>query len=295
MPRSPRPALLAAALALTASVGTGAVAIAAAGHGGSPAAVPVPKAAAATTGALTAPVSGTTPATRAGAAAAPRGRGVTPSTRRVTSSPTAGGSGGACPAVQLLWARASNEKPGQDYLGGTGATFARAIRARLGTRTFAATGVRYAAAGDQSSAAPGGTAMTTQFEALAARCPATRFVLGGGSQGATVTDIALGARTSYGSARSIPASLAPRVSAVVVFGNPVRKRNGSLRVLTPSYADRTMDLCAQGDPICDPRGTDPTGHYSYLWNGAIDTGAAFAAGCVTSRCTGASDAVPLRG
>ncbi len=57
-------------------------------------------------------------------------------------------------------------------------------------------------------------------------CPSTRFVLGGYSQGAAVVDMLMGIPPlgtkvgDVGSAPPLPFSLADRVAAVAVFGNP---------------------------------------------------------------------------
>jgi cutinase len=64
--------------------------------------------------------------------------------------------------------------------------------------------VAYAAAASQAGAGPGATDMTNQLTEVAADCPGTRFVVGGYSQGATVTSIALGIRTGVSRGTPIP-------------------------------------------------------------------------------------------
>ena len=64
---------------------------------------------------------------------------------------------------------------------------------------------------------------------MASQCPSTQFVLGGYSQGAAVVDMLVGIPPlgdkvgDVGSAPPLPSSLASRVAAVAVFGNPATK------------------------------------------------------------------------
>jgi cutinase len=86
----------------------------------------------------------------------------------------------------------------------------------------------------------------------------------------------------------MPADIADHVAAVAVFGNPLDRFVGTpLTAVSPQYADRTIDLCAAGDPICSPGGgmSTPTreemfsdAHLSYVKSGLAGQGAAFAAG-----------------
>jgi len=71
--------------------------------------------------------------------------------------------------------------------------------------------------------------MTRHIVDVAGRCPQTTFVIGGYSQGASVTDIAIDARGAQrlGRGETIPAELAPRIAAVVVFGDPLSGFSGS--------------------------------------------------------------------
>jgi cutinase len=117
--------------------------------------------------------------------------------------------------------------------------------------------------------------MTRHVVAAAKECSGTRFVLGGYSQGASVTDIALGIRTTLGRGEAVPAELAPRISAVVVFGNPLRLSRQSVDTASATYGDRALDLCATGDPVCGA-GTNFAAHLSYATDGSVGRAAAFA-------------------
>jgi cutinase len=100
---------------------------------------------------------------------------------------------------------------------------------------------------------------------MAARCPATRTALGGFSQGASAAlagvapvDQRIG---SIGSARALPPELAGNVAAVAVFGNP-GARFGTPLSTTGQFADRAIDLCSPGDPICSD-GRNRSAHSNY--------------------------------
>lgn len=80
-------------------------------------------------------------------------------------------------------------------------------------------------------------------------CPNQQFALSGYSQGAMVIATSLA---------DMPADVADRVAAVVLFGNPFRAQG------TGAFEGRTLDICASGDTVCngDSNGNG-TGHLSY--------------------------------
>ena len=102
----------------------------------------------------------------------------------------------------------------------------------------------------------------------------------GYSQGANVVDNSMGI-SSDGAlvggpiVATIPASVQPKVAAVLLFGNPIRAIGKSV---TGTYAARTDDFCANGDPVCQAGGTNPAAHLSY--GNDASAAAAFAAGKV---------------
>jgi cutinase len=109
----------------------------------------------------------------------------------------------------------------------------------------------------------GANDMGAHVRAMAASCPNTREVLGGYSLGAEVADLATWGR--------IPAGVDQHVAAVALFGNGTRQ-------IAPAFAGKTIDQCAQGDPICR-NGTNWPSHLqpSYLGSGLVDQAASFAA------------------
>ncbi|MGW5719831.1 cutinase family protein [Amycolatopsis sp. NPDC003865] len=155
----------------------------------------------------------------------------------------------------------------------------QAVQDRLRPRSVSGYRVDYPAdLGEPASVQKGNTDLVNHVEAQAAACPRQRFVLVGYSQGANVVDNSLGV-SSDGAVvggpivATIPAELAPRVAAVLLFGNPIRAIG---RQVTGTYQSRTKDYCADGDPICRPGGANFLAHLSY--GGDASDAAAFAAG-----------------
>lgn len=208
-----------------------------------------------------------------------------------TTVTTAGGATAAtaCPDVELVFARGTGETPG---LGVVGRPLERALAAALPGRTVVATAVDYAASSSQASAGPGSGDMVAKVRSRAAACPGTQFVLGGYSQGATVTDLALGIRTGVTSGTALPADLAPRVAAVVVYGNPLGLSRRTIAQAAPGFAGRAVEFCASGDPVCEPGGGRFTAHLAYATNGDVGKGAQFAASLVGAPSPTAAPTTP---
>ncbi|MEU0797487.1 cutinase family protein [Amycolatopsis sp. NPDC005961] len=157
----------------------------------------------------------------------------------------------------------------------------QAVQNQLRPRSLSGYRVDYPAdLGEPASVQKGNTDLVNHVRAQAAACPQQRFVLVGYSQGANVVDNSLGV-SSDGAlvggpiVATIPAELAPRIAAVLLFGNPIRAIG---RQVTGPYQSRTKDYCADGDPVCQPGGTNFLAHLSYGGNAA--DAAAFAAGKV---------------
>ena len=119
---------------------------------------------------------------------------------------------------------------------------------------------------------------------MGARCPGTRLVLGGFSQGAAVVSMLAGVAPvgdrigSIGSAPPLPPESAAMVSAVAVFGNP-GARFGTPLSTNGQFAGRTIDLCSPGDPICSD-GRSRSAHSNYELPPYPDRAATFVAGLV---------------
>lgn len=200
-----------------------------------------------------------------------------------------------CPDVEVVFARGTGEPPG---VGGIGQGFVDALHSQVGERSYQVYPVDYEASSDFSggvefarTVVEGIRDASTHIENTAANCPNTRMVLGGYSQGAALAGYTTSATipkevpTEYRSyiPQPMPASVADHVAAVVLFGTPspeFLQPNGAPAVtIGPSYAAKTLQLCADGDTICDgsPAGGPPFAHAAYATNGMTGQGAEYAA------------------
>lgn len=201
-----------------------------------------------------------------------------------------------CPDVEVVFARGTAEPPG---VGGVGQAFVDQIRAQAAPRSVNVYPVNYAAStnfGDRIEFArtvvEGIRDAGSHIEQTAANCPDTRIVLGGFSQGAALAGYVTSAEipdevpAEYREfiPNPMPAEIADHVAAVVLFAMPsatfIRDIGAPPIVIGPSYADKTLKLCAPGDTICDgsPAGGPNMIHASYPSNGMAAEGAAYAVG-----------------
>lgn len=115
------------------------------------------------------------------------------------------------------------------------------------------------------------------------------MVIGGYSQGAVVTGFVTADSVPPGvPALAVPEPMPPEVAthvaAVVLFGKPsaqfLQSYGAPAVEIGPLYLPKTIDLCAQGDTICDgtPGGGPTVAHALYPVNGMVAEAAAFAAG-----------------
>jgi len=128
----------------------------------------------------------------------------------------------------------------------------RQLLSDLGASSLTLQGVNYpaSAAGNANCGADGGPNMKALADTILARCPNTKLVLSGYSQGACVVHNTV-------EQQGLSAS---SVAATVVFGDPFNGRSvGSVP------ANRQLSLCASGDTICrtPSGGASGTGHLSY--------------------------------
>jgi cutinase len=200
-----------------------------------------------------------------------------------------------CPDVDLVFARGTGEPPG---VGGVGQAFVDTLRSQIGARSMDVYPVNYVASGDfgdrigfARTVVDGIRDAGTHVEATAANCPNTRIVIAGYSQGAVVA----GYVTAAVIPDSIPAEfrsfipnpmppdVANHVAAVVLFGKPsaqwLSEAGAPPVVIGPLYVPKTLDLCADGDTICNgaPLGGPTIAHAMYPMNGMVNQGAEFAA------------------
>lgn len=195
----------------------------------------------------------------------------------VATAPTA--SAAACTDIDVAVARGTGEPGTLGII--VGDPVFQAVQNRLRPRSVSSYRVDYPAdLGEPASVQRGNTDLVGHVRSQAAACPGQRFVLAGYSQGANVVDNSIGI-SSDGAVvggpivATIPAELAPRIAAIVLFGNPIRAIG---RSVTGTYRSRTKDYCADGDPICQAGGLNILAHLSY-GNQANDA-ASFVAGKV---------------
>nr|WP_296780084.1 cutinase family protein [Rhodococcus sp. (in: high G+C Gram-positive bacteria)] len=188
------------------------------------------------------------------------------------AAPAAAQPSSSCPDVQVIFTRGSGELPG---FGIVGAPFVKQLTAALPGKNVEAYAVQYGADWNQKTAPEGATDIARTIADVAARCSDTEFVLGGYSQGASATAIALGVPTRFGSGEVIPEALAPRIAAVVTFGDPLGSRNQSIEAGSALYGDRAKAFCTVGDPVCGG-GLNIFAHIAYTTNSTIPDAVTFA-------------------
>jgi cutinase len=180
----------------------------------------------------------------------------------------------ACPDVEVVFARGTDEPPG---IGKVGTAFVSALRSQLPGSSVQSYGVKYPASDNFLAAANGANDASGHIQSMAGQCPATKLVLGGYSQGAAVIDIVTAAPIgALGYKQPLPDAMADHVAAVAVFGNPSSRLGQPLTTLSPQYGGKTIDLCDDGDPICT-NGQNWSAHLAYVQTGMTSQAAKFAA------------------
>lgn len=186
-----------------------------------------------------------------------------------------------CPDVEVVFARGTTEQPG---VGPTGQAFVDSLRAKIPTKSMGIYPVDYPASNDFPTALDGVRDASAHVETVAARCPDTKLVLGGFSQGAAVMGFVTANVIPDGAPEGVPnpmpSDVANHVAAVALFGKPnyrfMHAINEPEIVVGPLYADKTIELCVPDDPICST-GMDFNAHMQYAESGMVDQAAVFAA------------------
>ena len=200
----------------------------------------------------------------------------------ITSGPAPTAGADACPDAQLIFARGTAEPPG---LGAVGGALFAALQPALGSRSVEAYAVNYPASYNFLTTADGAKDARDHIASMADRCPATRLVLGGFSQGAAAVSMLAGVPPlgdrigNFGSAPPLDPGLAGKVAAVAVFGNP-GIRFGTPLSSTGLFAGRAIDLCSPGDPVCTVGGRERAAHSDYESPPYPGQAAGFVAGLV---------------
>ncbi len=175
-----------------------------------------------------------------------------------------------CPAVEVVFARGTGQSSG---VGQVGQAFIDSLGSQVSGRSMAVYAVNYPATTAFATSAQTGAADTVaHVQDMIGRCPSTRLVLGGFSQGAGVMDLAT---------KALPPQAADHVAAIAVVGNPTSPLAASLSgavfpPIGPPYSAKTIDECADGDPACSGGG-NVLAHGSYVQSGMTAQAANFVA------------------
>jgi cutinase len=164
-----------------------------------------------------------------------------------------------CPGAEVIFARGTNEPPG---LGRVGDAFVDSLRQQTGGMTIDTYGVDYPASKLQLHGGDGANDTIKRIKDTVAKCPNTKIVLGGYSQGASVMDIVAGVPIggiNWGS--SLPPEYVNNIAAVATFGDIADRAGGSLPTQSAMLGSRAIDLCNPSDPICHAgQGNEWSGH-----------------------------------
>jgi cutinase len=194
-------------------------------------------------------------------------------------TPTAGPiprASAACPDAEVDFARGRLEPPG---VGEVGQAFISSLRSKVPHMTVGSYGINYPA---DVTITDGSNDMSAHTQRMAAICPNTKLVLGGYSLGAAAADVVVAlSRPGFGYTDPLPASMDRHIAAVALFGNGTQRVLGPVPNFSPAFADKTIDLCATGDPICTPgiRSLRWSSHLqpSYISSGLVNQAADFVA------------------
>jgi cutinase-like protein len=215
--------------------------------------------------------------------------GVLAATASIALSPSASADppsapAGPCPDAEVVFARGTTEAPG---VGGIGQAFVDSLQSHLGQKSLWTYPVDYPASTDWPTAAQGVIDAADRVREMAAKCPNTKIVLGGYSQGAAVIGYVTAAAIPTGYAvppginGPMPPDVANHVAAVALFGEPSSRFLDNINAppitIGPLYAAKTIQQCIPDDPVCSIDGSNPAAHGQYATDGMVDQAADFAA------------------
>ncbi|CZS76986.1 unnamed protein product [Fusarium graminearum] len=179
-----------------------------------------------------------------------------------SSSGGAGGStmndlSGECKDVTVIFARGTTEAGNVGTAAGP--PFFKALGEKIGQDKLAVQGVDYSASiagimqmGDKA----GSEKMASLVTEAVKKCPKTKIVMSGYSQGAMLV---------HNAARALPAETTAKVAAVLNFGDPFQRQ-----AIQGVPADRVKIICHAGDGVCAGTAAITPDHLTY----SKDAGAA---------------------
>ncbi|KAF4977564.1 hypothetical protein FZEAL_5935 [Fusarium zealandicum] len=147
------------------------------------------------------------------------------------------GLSGECKDVTVIFARGTSEMGNVGSVAGP--PFFQALAEQVGKDKLAVQGVEYAASAGgimQMGDKAGSDKMVSLVKQAFEKCPSTKVVMSGYSQGAMLV---------HNAAKSLPAAITGKVSAVVNFGDPFQKQ-----AVQGVAADRVKIFCHAGDGVC---------------------------------------------
>jgi cutinase len=183
----------------------------------------------------------------------------------------------ACPDAEVDFARGRLEAPG---VGEVGQAFINSLQSKVPHMTIGSYGINYPA---DVTITDGSNDMSAHVQQMVATCPNTKLVLGGYSLGAAAADVVVAMkRPGFGYTDPLPATMDQHIAAVALFGNGTQRVLGPVPNFSPAFAGKSIDLCAEGDPICAHgiRSLRWSSHLqnSYISSGLVDQAASFVAG-----------------
>lgn len=171
-----------------------------------------------------------------------------------------------CTDIEVVFARGTDEPAG---IGVVGQALVDTLRPMVKGQSVGTYAVKYPATWDFLQVATGANDASKRIQSTVAKCPDTKIVLGGYSQGAAVIDVVTTSPVAgLGYTSPLPAAVIPHVAAVAVFGNPSARLGRPLTTLSPDFGPRTADLCNTNDPICS-LGRDFDAHVQYEESGLV--------------------------
>ncbi|KAH9900300.1 cutinase-domain-containing protein [Xylariomycetidae sp. FL2044] len=161
-----------------------------------------------------------------------------------------------CRDVIFIFARGSGEPGNLGYEVGPGVS--NGLKSQYGDSNVATEGVDYAAAFDTNVAA-GGTSDTAGIQEMhdllsdaASKCPDSKIVAGGYSQGAALTHRAI---------EDLPDSVKDAIVGAVTFGDTQNQQDGGRIPNFPT--EKTLVICNDGDLVCSGSLTITAAHLDY--------------------------------
>ncbi|KAF4966634.1 hypothetical protein FSARC_5683 [Fusarium sarcochroum] len=166
------------------------------------------------------------------------------------SGSTQNGLSGECKDVTIIFARGTSEMG--NVGSAAGPPFFQALADQIGNDKLAVQGVEYSASAAgiaQMGDKAGSEKMASLVKQAYQKCPKTKVVMSGYSQGAMLV---------HNAAKSLPAETTKNIAAVVNFGDPFQKQ-----AVQGVPTDRVKIICHSGDGVCAGTAAITPDHLTY--------------------------------